>query len=128
MSSSLEGNKQTVREFCDLAFNQKQPAEAASRYLGTTYRQHNPMAGDGVKSFVAFITGFVNKFPQLRVALKRLVAEGDLVAVHSHFVRNPGDRGVAAMDIFRLENGRIVEHWDVLQDVPEISANANTMF
>jgi len=128
MSSSIEANKRTVREFCDLAFNHKQPAEAANRYLGPTYRQHNPMAGDGSEPFVAFITGFVNTFPQLRVALKRLVAEGDLVAVHSHFVRNPGDRGVAAMDIFRLENGRIVEHWDVLQDVPEISANANTMF
>jgi len=128
MSSALEANKQAVREFYDLAFNQKQPAMAATRYLGPTYRQHNPMAGDGAEPFVTFVSGFTKAFPQLRVEFKRLVAEGDLVAVHSHFVRNSGDRGIAVMDIFRLEKGKIIEHWDVLQDVPETSANVNTMF
>jgi predicted SnoaL-like aldol condensation-catalyzing enzyme len=64
----------------------------------------------------------------LRFDFKRLVAEGDLVVVHSHLVRKPGDRGMTVMDIFRLENGKIVEHWDVLQEVPESPANNNTMF
>ena len=64
----------------------------------------------------------------MRIDIKRLVAEGDLVVTHSHLVREPGDRGQAVVDIFRLENGKIVEHWDVLQDVPEQAANTNTMF
>lgn len=128
MSEQSEGNKRTVREFYDLAFNQKQPGEAARKYLGSYYRQHNPMAGDGAEPFVQFVTGFVQAFPELRVDFKRLIGEGNLVAVHSHFVRQPGDRGMAVMDMFRLENGKIVEHWDVLQDVPEQAANTNTMF
>jgi predicted SnoaL-like aldol condensation-catalyzing enzyme len=77
---------------------------------------------------VAFVTGFVTAFPKLRVIVKRIVAEGDLVAFHSHFVREPGDRGVAVMDIFRLDGGKVVEHWDVLQEVPAAAANPNTMF
>lgn len=125
---SLETNKAAVRAFYDLAFNRQKPAEAASQYLGRTYRQHNPMAPDGAEPFVDFVTGFVKAFPQLRVDFKRLVAEGDLVTVHSHFVRKPGDRGMAVMDIFRLEEGKLVEHWDVLQEVPEQAANPNTMF
>ena len=64
----------------------------------------------------------------MRFDFKRFVAEGDLVVVHSHLVRKPGDRGMAVMDIFRLENGKIVEHWDVLQEAPESPANNNTMF
>ena len=128
MSADLEANKATVRTFYDLAFNQQKPLEAASRYLGQTYRQHNPMAGDGTQPFVDFVAGFVKAFPQLRVSIKRCIAEADLVVVHSHFVRQPGDRGMAVMDIFRLDGGRLVEHWDVLQDVPEQSANSNTMF
>ena len=86
------------------------------------------MAGDGADPFIAFVREFVNTFPSLRFDFKRLVAEGDLVVVHSHLVRKPDDRGMAVMDIFRLENGKIVEHWDVLQEVPESPANNNTMF
>jgi predicted SnoaL-like aldol condensation-catalyzing enzyme len=128
MSEQLEANKRTVREFYDLAFNQKQPAEAAQKYLGPYYRQHNPLAGDGPEPFVQFVTGFMQTFPELRIDIKRLLAEGDLVAVHCHLVRQPGDRGMAVMDMFRLENGKVVEHWDVLQEVPEQAANTNTMF
>lgn len=128
MTNQLDSNKQVVRDFYDLAFNQKKPVDAAARYMGHSYRQHNPGAGDGVEPFVAFVTGFVASFPKLRVTFKRLVAEGDLVVVHSHFVRQPGDRGMAVMDIFRIEGGKLVEHWDVLQEVPGTSANANTMF
>lgn len=128
MDSTLEANKKVVRDFYDLAFNRKQPADAAAAHLGSTYRQHNPGAADGAAPFVAFVTGFVAAFPALTVSFKRFVAEGDLVTVHSHFVRSPGDRGMAVMDIFRLENGKVVEHWDVLQEVPEKAANSNTMF
>ena len=115
-------------EFYDLAFNQRQPEEAVRRYLGPYYRQHNPQAGDGPEPFIQFVRGFTQAFPGLRVDFKRQVAEGDLVVVHSRLVRQPGDRGVAVMDIFRLEDGKIVEHWDVLQDVPEQAQNTNAMF
>jgi predicted SnoaL-like aldol condensation-catalyzing enzyme len=74
------------------------------------------------------VKGFVKAFPTLHFNFKRIIAEGDLVVVHSHLVRHKDDPGVAVMDIFRLENGRVVEHWDVLQDVPDTSANENTMF
>jgi predicted SnoaL-like aldol condensation-catalyzing enzyme len=128
MSAQLEANKRAVREFYDLAFNQQQPEEAVRRYVGPYYRQHNPQAGDGPEPFIRFVRGFAQAFPTLRIDLKRLVAEGDLVVTHSHLVRQPGDRGMAVMDIFRLEDGKIVEHWDVLQEVPEQAANPNTMF
>ena len=128
MVTMSEPNKAIVRAFYDLAFNEQKPAEAAAKYIGATYQQHNPGAADGPEPFVAFVTGFVKAFPKLRVIVKRMVAEGDLVAFHSHFVREPGDRGLAVMDIFRLDGGKLVEHWDVLQEVPAAAANTNTMF
>jgi predicted SnoaL-like aldol condensation-catalyzing enzyme len=128
MSGQLEANKSVVRDFYNLAFNLRKPEEAVAEYVGSYYRQHNPTAGDGTDPFIAFVHGFVKAFPSLRFDFKRLVAEGDLVVVHSHLVRKPGDRGMAVMDTFRLENGKIVEHWDVLQEVPESPANNNTMF
>jgi len=124
----LEANKTAVREFYDLAFNQQKPDEAVAKYVGRTYRQHNPEAGNGTAPFISFVRGFVQAFPSLRFEFKRQVAEGDLVVVHSHLVRQPGDQGMAVMDIFRLENAKIVEHWDVLQEVPESPANQNMLF
>jgi predicted SnoaL-like aldol condensation-catalyzing enzyme len=123
-----EQNKTIAKAFYDLAFNEQRPAEAAATYIGATYRQHNPGAADGPEPFVAFVTGFLKAFPKLRVTFKRMVAEGEFVALHSHFEREPGDRGLAVMDIFRLEGGKLVEHWDVLQEVPPAAANPNTMF
>jgi predicted SnoaL-like aldol condensation-catalyzing enzyme len=128
MATMSEQNKAIVKAFYDLAFNDQRPAEAAAKYIGPTYRQHNPGAADGPEPFVAFVTGFLKAFPKLRVTFKRMLAEGEHVALHSHFVREPGDRGLAVMDIFRLENGKLVEHWDVLQIIPDTSANTNTMF
>lgn len=128
MNDHLEANKKTVRDFYDLAFNQKKPEEAAAKYIGPTYRQHNPMAPDGPDAFVAFVREFTKTFPSLRVDFKREIAENDLVALHSHMVRKPDDRGLAVVDLFRLENGKVVEHWDVIQEVPEKSANNNSMF
>lgn len=128
MTDHLKENKAIVRDFYNVAFNLKKPEEAVAKHVGSYYRQHNPMAGDGPEPFIAFVREFAKAFPSLRIDFKREVAEGDLVVVHSHLVRKPGDRGMAVMDIFRLENGKIVEHWDVLQEVPEKSANSNTMF
>ena len=119
MKNQLETNKTTVRDFYNLAMNLKKPEEAVAKFMGPYYRQHNPGAGDGPGPFIAFVKEFVRAFPTLHFNFKRLIAEGDLVVVHSHLVRHKDDRGVAVMDIFRLENGRVVEHWDVLQDVPE---------
>jgi predicted SnoaL-like aldol condensation-catalyzing enzyme len=128
MNESLERNKAIVREYYDLAFNQQQPEAAVQRYMGSYYRQHNPQAGDGPEPFIGYVHWFSGQNPEARVDFKRLIAEGDLVVVHSHMVPRPGDRGMAVMDIFRLEDGKIVEHWDVIQDVPEKAANNNTMF
>jgi predicted SnoaL-like aldol condensation-catalyzing enzyme len=126
--ADLESNKQTVRAFYDLAFNDKQPEAAVERYLGSYYTQHNPMAGDGPGPFVEFVKAYTGQFPELHVDIKRVVAEDDLVVTHSLIKTSPGDRGTAAADFFRLEDGKIVEHWDVLQPVPETAANDNTMF
>jgi predicted SnoaL-like aldol condensation-catalyzing enzyme len=128
MDTELENNKRTVREFYEMAFNQRQPEEAVAKYMGNSYRQHNPQAADGAEAFIGFVTYFTQAFPALRMNIKRLIAEGDLVVVHNHATRNAEDRGMAIMDIFRLENGKIVEHWDVIQDIPETAANNNTMF
>lgn len=84
-----EENKRIVREFYDLAFNERRPDIAAAKYLGTRYIQHNPMAGDGPQAFVEAITAWIGTMPHLRVDFKRFVAEGDLVAVHSHFRAAP---------------------------------------
>ena len=128
MDDQLEANKRIIREWQELAINQRKPEEAVARYLGSHYRQHNPGAADGPEPFIAFMKWFSQTYPDSRMESKRIVAEGDYVVLHSHLIRKPGDRGMAVVDIFRLENGRIVEHWDVVQEVPETSANNNTMF
>ncbi|MDX3245822.1 nuclear transport factor 2 family protein [Streptomyces sp. ME18-1-4] len=101
---------------------------ALDTYWGPEYHQHNPNIADGVAGAKAGLGAYFKAFPQLSVSPKRIVAEGDLVAVHSHYVNAPGERGQAVVDLFRVRNGKIVEHWDVLQDVPATSANDNTMF
>jgi predicted SnoaL-like aldol condensation-catalyzing enzyme len=128
MQEQLEANKATVRDLMNLAFNLKKPEEAAAKYIGPYYRQHNPTAGDGTEPFISFVHEFAKAFPALRFDLKRQVAEGDLVVQHSHIIREEGDSGLAVVDIFRLENGKVVEHWDVIQEVPKSPANDNTMF
>lgn len=125
--AQLEQNKRTVLDFYDQALNQKD-FEAASKHFGDRYVQHNPTAPDGKEGFKGFLQFLKGKFPQSRSEIKRTFAEGDYVIVHVHAVREPGTRGSAIVDIFRLENGKIVEHWDVLQIVPDKPANPNTMF
>jgi len=123
-----EQNKQTVLAFYTEAFNDKQPEDAVAMYIGSRYIQHNPQAPDGPEAFIRFVRGFSAQFPDLSVEVKRAIAEGDFVMTHSLLKTSPSDRGTAAADIFRLEDGKIVEHWDVVQPVPETAANDHPMF
>ena len=123
----LEANKKTVRAFEDAALNQKDFG-AASKYLGPRYTQHNPTAPDGPDGLKAYIAFLKEKFPNNHSEIKHIFADGDYVIVHDHAVREPGTRGNAIVNIYKLENGKVVEHWDVIQPVPEKAANDNGMF
>lgn len=123
-----ERNKQTVLDFYEVGLNQKN-FHAAAKLLGDSYVQHNPRIADGIEGFEAFLATLRQDFPDLKAEVKRVFADGDHVIAHVYGVRVPGQPGTAIVDIFRLDgNGRIVEHWDVMQPVPDTSANPNGMF
>jgi predicted SnoaL-like aldol condensation-catalyzing enzyme len=126
-AADLEANKKAVVEFYEAGLNKKD-FEAASRYFGPKYIQHNPGAQDGIEGFKAFLAFLRDKFPNSHSEIKKVFADGDYVILHVHAVREPGTRGRAIVDIFRLENGKIVEHWDVAQDIPEKMPHNNGMF
>ncbi|MET9232404.1 ester cyclase [Lentzea sp. NPDC003310] len=128
--SDLELNKKIVVEFYQTALD-GEPEKAADTHLGAEYLQHNPGAQDGREAFVGFMRFVRGRFPDLRLHIKRVIAEGDLVVLHSHMdlePGNPANPGQAVADIFRVENGKVVEHWDVIQAVPESPANPRGMF
>lgn len=127
MPSNLEANKKAVQEFYDLLINKKD-FESARKYMGDRYKQHNPLVADGPNGLKAFIEFLKTNFPDARSEIKRVFADGDYVILHVHSIRPPNMRGRAIIEIFRLENGKIDEHWDVIQEIPEESANPNGMF
>jgi predicted SnoaL-like aldol condensation-catalyzing enzyme len=128
-AADLEANKKTVAAFYDAVLNKKD-YDLAVTFIGAAgYKQHNPTARDGVEGMKGFINFLKDKFPNNKSEIKRIIAEGDLVMVHVHAVREPGTRGNAIMDIFRLDDkGKVVEHWDVVQPIPENPQNNNGMF
>ena len=128
MTTRQDTNKANAKAFYDLMFNQCEPGRAIEEYVGAEYIQHNPEVGDGKEAFIAYFERMAASYPGKRVTFERSVAQGDLVVLHCH-QHWPGDKDYAGIDIFRFDDdGKIVEHWDVLQVVPATSKNDNGMF
>lgn len=127
LPAQQEANRQVVLQFYEAGLNRKD-ADAALKYVGNRYVQHNPNAADGPEGFKQFIAFLRDKYPLSHSTIVKSFADGDFVILHVHAVREPGTRGNAIVDIFKLENGKIVEHWDVTQAIPEKTASGNPMF
>jgi predicted SnoaL-like aldol condensation-catalyzing enzyme len=127
MNHDYETNKKNVQEFYDFLINKKD-FDAARKYMGNRYKQHNPLVADGPEGLKAFCEFLKANFPEAHSEIKQVFADGDYVILHVHSTRTPGTRGRAIIEIFRLENGKIDEHWDTIQVIPETSANPNGMF
>jgi predicted SnoaL-like aldol condensation-catalyzing enzyme len=127
MSPDPELNKKHAIEFYRMSY-EGNPSKAVEIYVGDEYIQHNPLVGDGKKSFIAYFEQMAREYADKSIEFVRAVAEGDLVALHTHQIW-PGNEEYVTMDFFRFdENGKIVEHWDAVQEIPEKSANGNTMY
>lgn len=124
---SRQRNKRTVLAFHDAALNRKNIDEAAA-YFGLNFIQHNPRSKDGIEGFRSLLQDVRKQFPRLRSDVKRVFADGDCVILHVHVKLQPEELGLAIVEIFRLEHGKIIEHWDVRRPIPEAAANTNGMF
>ena len=127
MNHDYETNKKNVQEFYDFLINKKD-FDAARKYMGNRYKQHNPLVADGPEGLKAFCEFLKANFPEAHSEIKQVFADGDYVILHVHSTRTPGTRGRAIIEIFRLVDGKIDEHWDTIQEIPETSANPNGMF
>jgi predicted SnoaL-like aldol condensation-catalyzing enzyme len=127
MNHDYETNKKNVQEFYDFLINKKD-FDAARKYMGNRYKQHNPLVADGPEGLKAFCEFLKANFPEAHSEIKQVFADGDYVILHVHSTRTQGTRGRAIIEIFKLENGKIDEHWDTIQEIPETSANPNGMF
>lgn len=127
MNQNLEVNKANAIEFYKMSYNGK-PRKAVELFVGTKYIQHNPLVGDGKEPFIEYFEKMAKNYPNKSIEFIRSVAEGNIVALHTHQVW-PGNNEYVTMDFFRFDdNGKIVEHWDSMQQIPETSANGNTMY
>jgi predicted SnoaL-like aldol condensation-catalyzing enzyme len=125
--AQLEANKKLVLEFYEQAIGRKD-FDAARKFMGATYRQHAPYAADGPEGLRGFIEWFKANCPNHRYAIKRVIAEGDLVMLHVHGMNGISPHGESVVDIFRVADGKVVEHWDIIQPIPDKADNANSMF
>jgi predicted SnoaL-like aldol condensation-catalyzing enzyme len=127
MNHNLEQNKQNAIDFYRMSYN-GDPRNAVELYVGKEYIQHNPLVGNGVEPFIAYFEKMAKEYSNKSIEFVRIVAEGDLLALHTH-QKWPEDDEYVTMDFFRFdENGKIVEHWDSMQQIPDFTANGNTMY
>ena len=127
MSENLNQNKKNAISFYSMAYNGN-PREAVELFVGSEYIQHNPLVGDGKEPFIEYFERMATEYPNKSIEFVRTVAEGNLVALHTHQVW-PGNEEYVTMDFFRFDDlGKIVEHWDSMQQIPDGSANNNTMY
>ena len=120
--------KQVVTQFMTRFYVDKKVREAFETWVDPGYIQHNPLAETGRDAAIKFLEPFFATHPDIHYTIARIIADGNLVAVHSHGVFTAGERGLAIVDILRVEGCKVMEHWDVAQPVPEKSANTNGMF
>jgi len=124
---NLEENKKNASAFYKMAY-EGNPSKAIELYIGSEYIQHNPSVANGTKGFIAYFKKMQQEYPEKSIEFVRSIAEGDLVALHTHQIW-PGNDEAVTMDFFRFdEHGKICEHWDVIQQIPKTSANKNTMY
>jgi predicted SnoaL-like aldol condensation-catalyzing enzyme len=126
-SATVENNKKTVLEFYSKGVNQKD-FTVASAYLDPAFKHHNPVRSGGIEGIKAFLNMLREKHPNARFDVKRVFADGDHIIVHVHAMLDPGAKGTSIVDIYRLSGGRIVEHWDVRQDIPDNVTDLNGLF
>ena len=125
--TETQHNKELVLAFLRRAFTERRPADAFAEYVGDGYVQHNPQAPASAEASARYLAGFVARFPELSLDVHRVIAEDDLVCTHSLLRLTLGSRGSAIADVMRVRDGRIVEHWDVVQEVPETTVSGNPM-
>ena len=123
----LKENKENAIAFYKMAYDGF-PMKAVELYVGSKYIQHNPLVGDGIQSFIEYFEQMKGEYSDKSIEFVRAIAEGDLVALHTHQVW-PGNDEYVTMDFFRFtEDGKIIEHWDAIQQIPKQSANNNKMY
>ena len=127
MNQNLETNKKNAIEFYKMAYDGNS-RKAVELFVGSEYIQHNPLVGDGIEPFITYFEKMAKEYPNKSIEFVRIIAEGNMVALHTH-QKWPGDEEYVTMDFFRFdEHGKIVEHWDSMQQIPEFTANGNTMY
>ena len=127
MNQDIKQNKKNAIAFYKMAYDGN-PREAVELFVGDDYSQHNPLVGDGKEAFITYFEQMAENYTDKSIEFVRIIAEGSLVALHTHQMW-PGDEEYVTMDFFRFdENGKIVEHWDAMQEIPAQSANGNTMY